>query len=63
MDLLDLWKCHICDEANFLFLIIPNIRQTAMGQNIIFKTVERRMLTFFETENYTNVDGVFLIGY
>jgi hypothetical protein len=63
MDLLDIWKCHICDEANFLFLIIPNIRQTATGQNIIFKTVERRMLTFFETENYTNVDGVFLIGY
>jgi hypothetical protein len=63
MDLLDIWKCHICDEANFLFLIIPNIRQSATGQNIIFKTVERRMLTFFEKENYTNVDGVFLIGY
>ena len=63
MDLLDIWKCHICDEANYLFLIIPNIRQTATGQNIIFKTVERRMLTFFETKNYTNVDGVFLIGY
>jgi hypothetical protein len=63
MDLLDIWKCHICDVANFLFLIIPNIRQTATGQNIIFKTVERRMLTFFETENYINVDGVFLIGY
>ncbi len=63
MDLLDIWKCHICDEANFLFLIIPNIRQTATGKNIIFKTVERRMLTFFETENYINVDGVFLIGY
>ena len=63
MDLLDIWKCHICDEANFLFLIIPNIRQTSTGQNIIFKTVERRMLTFFEKENYINVDGVFLIGY
>ncbi len=63
MDLLDIWKCHICKEANFLFLIIPNIRQTATGQNIIFNTVERRMSTFFKTENYTNVDGVFLIGY
>jgi hypothetical protein len=63
MDLLDIWKCHICNEANYLFLVIPNIRQTATGRNIIFNTVERRMLTFFETENYTNVDGVFLIGY
>lgn len=63
MDLLDLWKCHICSNANFLFLVIPNIRQTATGRNIIFETVERRMTTFFESENYTNVDGVFIIGY
>ena len=63
MELLDIWKCHICNEANFLFLIIPNYRQTATGQTIIFRTVERRMSTFFETFNYTNVDAVFLIGY
>ncbi len=63
MDLLDLWKCHICENANFLFLIIPNIRQTETGRNIIFETVERRMTTFFDKENYTNVDGVFIIGY
>lgn len=63
MDLLDLWKCHICENANFLFLIIPKIRQTAKGRNIIFETVERRMTTFFDMENYTNVDGVFIIGY
>lgn len=64
MDLLDLWKCHICENANFLFLIIPNFRQTARGQkNIIFETVVRRMKTFFDTKNYTNVDGVFIIGY
>ena len=63
MDLLDLWKCHICSNANFLFLVIPNIRQTATGRNIIFETVERRMTTFFKSENYTNVDGVFIIGY
>lgn len=63
MDLLDLWKCHICSNANFLFLVIPNIRQTATGRNIIFETVERRMSTFFNSKNYTNVDGVFIIGY
>lgn len=63
MDLLDLWKCHICEKANFLFLIIPNIRQTKSGRNIIFESVERRMATFFGKENYTNVDAVFIIGY
>lgn len=63
MDLLDFWKCHICDAANYLFLVIPNFRQTKAGHNIIFKTVERRMSTFFEISNQTNVDGVFLIGY
>ncbi len=64
MDLLDLWKCHICKNANYLFLIVPNIRQTnAGGKNIIFETVVRRIETFFESGNYTNVDGVFIIGY
>jgi hypothetical protein len=23
MDLLDLWKCHICDHADYLFLMVP----------------------------------------
>ena len=64
MDLLDLWKCHICENANYLFLIVPNIRQTAKGgKNIIFETVKRRITTFFNKVNYTNVDGVFIIGY
>jgi hypothetical protein len=63
MDLLDLWKCHICSNANFLFLIIPQFRQTEKGQNTIFDTVERRMDTFFNSKNYTNVDAVFLFGY
>jgi hypothetical protein len=29
MDLLDLWKCHICPEADVLFLFVPiELRQT-----------------------------------
>lgn len=63
MDLLDIWKCHICEEANFLFLIVPEIRQKAKGQNTIYNSVKRRISTFFKLENYINVDGVFLIGY
>lgn len=23
MDLLDLWKCHICERASYLFLLVP----------------------------------------
>lgn len=63
MDILELWKCYICSCANYLFLIIPKIIQTKKGRNIIFDTVVRRMDTFFQSDNYTNVDGVFIIGY
>jgi len=31
MDMLDIWKCHICKEANYLFLIVPQYRQTKKG--------------------------------
>ena len=64
MDILDLWKCHICDEASFLFLIVPKIRQTGSGgYNIIYERVVTRMKSFFIEENYTNVDAVFIFGY
>lgn len=59
MDLLDLWKCHICPEANFLFLVVPNMRQTRK----VFMAVSKRMNTFFLEQNFTNVDAVFIFGY
>lgn len=59
MDLLNLWKCHICPEANFLFLIVPNIRKNRK----VFIAVCKRMHTFFTEENFTNVDAVFIFGY
>jgi hypothetical protein len=31
MDLLDLWKCHICPIAHFLFLIVPEARPSEGG--------------------------------
>jgi len=36
MDLLDVWKTHICREARHLILLVPNIRVTGKGakQNI-----------------------------
>jgi hypothetical protein len=64
MALLDVWKCHICPYANFLFLIVPMIRPTEKGgRTKIFENVEKRISPFFEKENYINVDAVFLFGY
>ena len=61
MDLLDLWKCHICSEASHLFLIIP-IRDEAKGLNI-FDTVSKRMSSFFVEENYLNINSLIIFGY
>lgn len=63
MDLLDLWKCHICPTANYLFLIVPNVRQNTNRSSNVFSTVVRRMRTFFTEYTYTNVDAVFVFGY
>lgn len=65
MDLLDIWKTHICKEANHLFLLVPEIRVTEKGvEQKIFNTVVNRIGTFFE-ESVTpiNVDSVHLFGY
>jgi hypothetical protein len=64
MDLLDIWKCHICNEANYLFLIIPQYRMTGKGKNTpVFPIVEKRISSFFIENNYLNIDAIFLIGY
>ena len=64
MDLLDLWKCHICPSAHFLFLIVPEARRSENGTTIkAFEQAARRLATFFEPPNYVNVEAVFLFGY
>ncbi len=65
MDLLDLWKCHICEHADYLFLMVPTeLRQNpTMSPRREFATVARRLRTFFLPGNYTNVRGLVLIGY
>lgn len=65
MDLLDFWKCHLCEKANYLFLMVP--RELRQNENMRprdeFKTVKKRMSSFFEPSNYTNVYGLWLFGY
>jgi hypothetical protein len=64
MDLLDLWKCHICEHAEYLFLLVPQVRPTLKGSNTRpFKQVQSRLGTFFRPNNYVNVEAVFLFGY
>jgi len=62
MDLLDIWKCHICKEANYLFLIVPQLREAQNKQE--FNIVVKRVSSFFKhKENHINIDGVFVFGY
>ena len=64
MDLLDLWKCHICPVADFLFLIVPIERRSESGTTIkAFDQASRRLATFFKPQNYVHVEAVFLFGY
>lgn len=65
MDLLDFWKCHICAHADYLILMVPReLRQNlTMSPRREFAAVSRRLATFFEPGNYTNVRGLCLFGY
>ncbi|MFC4310356.1 hypothetical protein ACFPN2_14785 [Steroidobacter flavus] len=64
MDLLDLWKCHICAHASFLFLVVPVERPSENQRKVkAFQDACRRLAPFFEPKNYVNVDAVFLFGY
>lgn len=64
MDLLDLWKCHICPKADYLFLVVPKARQSKRGSVMRhFKQAQNRLGTFFIPSNYVNVEAVFLFGY
>lgn len=64
MDLLDIWKCHICPHAHFLFLVVPQLRPQSNGKHTHqFRHVVKRLTPFFEEQNYINVDAVFIFGY
>ena len=63
MDFLDFWKCHICEHAHYLFLMVP---KTVLHGNIVkkeFTAVQKRLESFFNEDNYTNVRGLSIFGY
>lgn len=66
MDFLDFWKCHICMHAHYLFLCVPQQLKQNSKSNVVsrpYKATLNHMSAFFEPANYTNVRGLFLIGY
>ena len=64
MDLLDVWKCHICDKANYLFLIVPQMRHDGLGKLWpTYPNVVKRLQSFFIKANYINIDALFIFGY
>ena len=60
MDLLDVWKCHICEEANHLFLIVP--KEISHTPNC-YSACRKRLGLFFIKRNYINIDSLTLFGY
>ena len=65
MDLLDFWKCHICEHASYLLLMVPfELRQNLKDPpSRPFNAVAKRLESFFVPVNYTNVHGLVLLGY
>ncbi|MBD3767576.1 MAG: hypothetical protein IE928_06440 [Gammaproteobacteria bacterium] len=65
MDILDMWKCHLCSHANHLFLFVPlelKHNTSARGYNP-YNAVCNRMQPFFNLSNYTNVHSLWIFGY
>ena len=65
MDLLDVWKTHICKEAQHLFLMVPKIRVNGQGQQQkVFIPVVNRLESFFEAScPPIDVTSVHIFGY
>lgn len=65
MDFLDLWKCHVCPVADYLFLMVPQslVQNDTMRPRNEYATVVKRMGTFFTDGNYTNVRALTILGY
>jgi hypothetical protein len=63
MDLLDLWKCHICREADHLFLVVPLKVQRTTTLESVYARVVTRMNTFVLPGNEVRVLSIAVFGY
>jgi hypothetical protein len=64
-DLQAFWKCHICEHANYLFLVVPSALRQNEGDRFSkpYISVVRRLRHFFRERNLTNVWAAFVFGY
>lgn len=63
MDLLDLWKTHICTSAHYLFLFVPHFNARSGGRESVYPAVVKRLRSFYDENNLTNVHATFIFGY
>lgn len=63
VDLLDLWKCHICREADHLFLVVPVKVQRTGARRTSTRALYPAMSTFVIPENKVNVVSIAVLGY
>ena len=65
MDLLDFWKTHLCETADYLFLMVPQAlkHNDAMTPKKEYMAVVKRLETFFVGGNETNVRAAHIFGY
>lgn len=65
MDFLDFWKCHLCEHAHYLLLMVPKnlVQSEKRPPRNEFQTVLNHLSPFFKEANYTNVRGLSVFGY
>jgi hypothetical protein len=65
MDLLDLWKCHLCRTAHHLWLMVPVvvINQRGAVRERPYQAVVKRLSTFFTPSTQVDVRSVTVMGY
>lgn len=66
MDLLALWKGHVCDKADYLFLMVPKLliqNDEGTRPTAPYKAAVKRMASFFIPGHETNVRALHVFGY
>jgi hypothetical protein len=64
-DVYDLWKCHICLRAHYLFLLVPSGLNESSQPHVrkTFTRVVQRLRPFFRAGTETRVRGLCVFGY
>ena len=65
MDLLDLWKTHLCVEAHHLWLMVPQVSMNQAGgvRERPYQAVVKRLSTFFTARTEVDVRSCVIFGY